>query len=62
MYCAEKIVDARYMHRFCFNGKVGTGGGGWCHLQGDMHMIAARLGSQSTMVWGGGWVHSHDGC
>ena len=24
-------------------------GGGWCHPQGDMHMMAARLGCQSTM-------------
>ena len=26
-----------------------TGGGGWGHLQDDMHMVAARLGFQSAM-------------
>ena len=30
--------------------KGGTGGGGWGHPQGDMHMVAARLGCKSTMV------------
>ena len=28
---------------FCVSRKGGTGGGGWCHLQGDMHMLAAML-------------------
>ena len=36
-------------HRFCFSRiRVhGTGGGGWGHPQGDMHMVAARLGCES---------------
>ena len=37
------------VHRFCFSRiRVhGTGGGGWGHPQGDMHMVAARLGCES---------------
>ena len=41
--------------------KGGTGGGGWGHPQGDMHMVAARLGCQSAMV-GTGWANSCHGC
>ena len=41
--------------------KGGTGGGRWCHLQGDMHMVAARLGCQRAMV-GTGWINSCPGC
>ena len=36
-------------------------GGGWGHPQGDMHMVAARLGCQSAMV-GTGWVTFCPGC
>ena len=37
--------------RFCVSRKGGTGGvGGGGHPQGNMHMVAARLGCQSTMV------------
>ena len=39
----------------------GTGGGGFGHLQGDMHMVAANLGCQSAMV-GTGWTKSCPGC
>ena len=42
-------------------GGGGTGGGGWGHPQGDMHMVAARLGCQSAMV-GTGWANSCSGC
>ena len=38
----------------------GTGGGGWGHTQGDMHMVAARLGCKSAMV-GTGWANSCPG-
>ena len=31
------------------------GGGGWGHPQGDMHMVAARLGYERAMV-GTGWT------
>ena len=41
--------------------KGGSGGGGWGHPQGDMHMVAARLGCQSAMV-GTGWANSCPGC
>ena len=41
--------------------KGGAGGGGWGHLQGDMHMVAARLGCQRAMV-GTGWANSCPGC
>ena len=27
-----------------------TGGSGWGHLQGDMHMVAARFGFQTAML------------
>ena len=38
----------------------GTEGGVWCHPQSDMHMVAARLGYQSTMV-GTRWADSCPG-
>ena len=47
--------------RFCVSRKGGTGRGGWDHPQGDMHMVAARLGSESAMV-GTGWANSFQGC
>ena len=47
--------------RFCVSRKGGTGGGGWGHLQRDMHMVAARLGLQSTMA-GTGWANSRPSC
>ena len=49
------------MRWFCVNRKGGTGGGGWGHPQGDMHMVAARLGCQSPMV-GTRWANSCPGC
>ena len=36
--------------------KGGTGGGGWGHPQGDLHMVVAKLGCKSTMV-GTGWAN-----
>ena len=30
-------------HRFCVSRKGGTGGGGWGHPQGAMHMVAADV-------------------
>ena len=41
---------AHCVRRFCISRKGGTGGDGWGHPQGDMHMVAARLGCQSAMV------------
>ena len=46
--------------QFCVSRKGGTGGGGWAHPQGDMHMVATRLGCQSAMV-GTGWANSCPG-
>ena len=43
------------------NRKGGTGGGGWGHPRGDMHVVAARLGCQSAMV-GTGWTNSRPDC
>ena len=57
-YCALRRKD-----RFCAlhaqweKGRyIGRG-----HPQGDMHMVAARLGCQSAMV-GTGWANSCPGC
>ena len=41
--------------------KGGTGGGGWGHPQGNIHMMTARPGCQSVMV-GTGWANFHPGC
>ena len=41
--------------------KGGTGGVGWGHPQGDMHMVAAQLGCQSAMVETG-LANSCPGC
>ena len=41
--------------------KGGTGGGGWGHQQGAVHMAAARLDCKRTMV-GTGWANSWPGC
>ena len=41
--CIDRLRK-RYSHRFCVSRKGGTGGGGWGHPQGDMHMVATRLG------------------
>ena len=38
----------------------GTGGGGWCHPQGAVHMAAARLGCKRAMV-GTEWANCHPG-
>ena len=38
----------------------GTGRGGWGHLQGAVHMAAAKLGCKKTMV-GTKWAHSNPG-
>ena len=46
---------------FYVSSKGGTGGGGWGHPQGDMHMVSARLDCQSAMV-GTRWANSCPGC
>ena len=41
--------------------KGGTGGGGWGHPQGAVHMVAARLCFEKAMV-GTRWATSHPDC
>ena len=45
----------------CVRRKGGTGGGAWGHPQGDMQMVAARLGYEKVMV-GTGWATSRPEC
>ena len=58
MHCAERIVS---MHGSCVNRIGGTGGGGWGHPQGDMHMVAVVVGFRNGLV-GIGWAYSCLGC
>ena len=62
-YCALRRKDSfcALVSRFCVSRKGGTGGGGWGHPQGAVHMAAARLGCKRTMV-GTGWANSRLGC
>jgi len=46
---------------FCFSRKGGTGGGGWDHPLGDLHMVTARLGFEKAMV-GTRWATSRPDC
>ena len=49
------------VRRFCGCRKGGTGGGGWGHPQGAVHMAATRLGCKRAMVTTE-WANSHPGC
>ena len=62
-YCALRRNDSlcTLVRRFCISRKGGTGGGGWGHPQGAVHMAAARLGCKRTVV-GTGWANSRPGC
>ena len=62
-YCALRRKDGlcALAHRFCVSRKGGTGGGGWGHPQGAVHMAAARLGCKRAMV-GTEWANSRPGC
>ena len=55
------LHTACYVCWFCVSRKGGTGGDGWGHPQGDMHMVAAGLGSESAMI-GTVWANSCPGC
>ena len=57
----EKIVPVCCVQVLHQQRKGGTGGGGWGHLQDDMHMVAAQLGCKSNIV-GIGLANSHPGC
>jgi len=52
----EKVVSVWLARWFCISRKGGTGGGGWCHLQGAVHMVAARLGCERALI-GTGWAN-----
>ena len=56
-----KHVTVIVLHAYYISRKGGTGGGGWGHPQGDMHMVVARLSCQSAMV-GTVWANSCPGC
>ena len=56
VHCAEKIVS-RAVSRKGGTWGGGTGGGGWGHPQCAVHMAAARLGCERTMV-GTGWANT----
>ena len=63
-YCTcsvVKHVTVIVLRVYYISRKGGTGGGGWGHLQGDMHMVVARLSCQSAMV-GTMWANSCPGC
>ena len=55
------ILRTAHARWFCVSRKGGTGGGGWGHPQGDMHMVAAGLGCESAMV-GTVWANFCPGC
>ena len=42
---------------FCVSRKGGTGGGGWGHPQGDLHMLAVVAVCRNALV-GTGWSNS----
>ena len=46
--------------RFCVSRKGGTGGGGWGHPLGGVHMVAARLIKRDWV--GSEWANSCPGC
>ena len=66
-HCAEKIVSARLRagsasaERVGQGGVGGTGGGGWGHRWVAVHMVAARLGFEKTMV-GTRWATPRPDC
>ena len=49
-YALLLVTSHCTLRSFCVSRKGGTGDGGWGHPQGEMHMVAAELGCQSTMV------------
>ena len=38
------------VNRFCISEKGGTGGGGWDHPQGDMHIVAAMVDCERVLT------------
>ena len=56
----EKIVSMRLRMGSASAERVGQGKLEGGHPQGDTHMVAARLGCKSTVVWTG-WANSFSG-
>jgi len=50
LHAARKRYSLLSWRGFCISRKGGTEGSGWGHPQGDMHMVATRLGCEKTMV------------
>jgi len=57
VHCAEKIVSARLRAGSASAERVGQGGGGWGHLQGDLQMLAVVAVCRNDLV-GTGWSNS----
>ena len=57
-YSAHLVTS---LHTVCISRKGRTGGGGWSSPQGDIHMVAARLGCERAMV-GTRWATSRSDC
>ena len=51
-YCTVRRKDSlrTFAQKFCISRMDGTGGDGWDHLQGAVHMVAARLCYKVAMV------------
>ena len=49
VHCIEKYLCVLAC-RFCVSRKGGTGGGGWSHPQGAVHMAVARLGCKRAVI------------
>ena len=50
LHTVQKTWSPHSCAQFLCQQKGWGGGGGWGHLQGDMHMLAARLGCEIVMV------------
>ena len=54
--CVGSASAERVGQREVGQGIVGQGGSGWDHLQGDMHMVAARLGCKRALAVKESWL------
>ena len=59
VYCAVCRKDSLcvLVRWFCVSRKGGTGGGGWGHPQGDLHMLAVVAVCRNALVCAG-WSNS----
>ena len=51
----------RWHAGLCISRKAGTGGSGWGHPQGGVHVAVARLGCKGAIVVTE-WANSRPGC